>query len=233
MTRPQPIPVPVAARPAWAADLAVRFWRLLALKTVGISAFMWLFFIGYFELLRNPAYPVTQMPLTPLDALVPFQPGWLPVYLSLWFYVGIAPGLLLTVRELVIYGLWAAAMCLVGMSFFHFLPTAVPPLGIDVSGEPGFALLQGVDATGNACPSMHVAASMFSAVWIDRLLRNIAAPQASRAANVAWLVAISYSTVAIRQHVVLDVAAGALLGLAFALVSCRTARSVAGPRSAG
>lgn len=211
----------LAPRSRWAADLLHRIWRLLPLKVVGISAFMWIFFILYFELLRDPVNPVTPMPLTALDRLLPFQPGWLTAYLSLWFYVGIAPGLMLTVRELLRFGAWAAAMCAVGLGAFWLWPTSVPGLPPEAAGYPGFAMLAGVDAPGNACPSMHVAAAVFSALWVERLLRLIGAPAALRAANWAWLLAIAYSTVAIRQHVVLDAVAGALLGGVFGVLSCR------------
>ncbi|HZT55635.1 MAG TPA: phosphatase PAP2 family protein, partial [Burkholderiaceae bacterium] len=192
-------------------------------------AWVWAFFIGYFWLLRNPAYPVTVMPLTALDHLIPFQPVTLVAYLSLWFYVGIAPGLQLTFRELLVYGLWAGALCLAGLGLFYFWPTAVPPPGFDVSGHPGFKMLQGVDAAGNACPSMHVAIALFTAVWIEHLLRGARAPAALRAVNVGWFLAIAWSTLAIRQHVVIDVLAGGVLGLAFALASLRW-RPRAAPR---
>ena len=167
MNRPAaPAPGHPPATTGWRADLAERFWRYLPLKFVGISAFMWLFFQGYFHTLRHPVYPVLEMPLTPLDALIPFQPQALVAYLSLWLYVGIAPGLLLTLRELIVYGLWAAALCLLGLAIFYFWPTAVPPRTVDVSGIPGFAMLHGVDAAGNACPSLHVATAMFTALWV-------------------------------------------------------------------
>jgi len=219
MNQPAPLPVAITRTPDWWADFRERFWRLLPLKIVGISAFMWLFFIGYFHTLRNPAYPVFEMPLTPLDALVPFQPETLLVYGSLWFYVGIAPGLLLRVRELVAYGLWAAALCGCGLVFFYFWPTAVPAPDVDVSAYAGFAVLQGVDAAGNACPSLHVATAIFTAIWIDRLIRIVGAPAAWRWANGIWVLAIAWSTVAIRQHVVLDAVAGTVLGTAFAALS--------------
>jgi membrane-associated phospholipid phosphatase len=136
-------------------------------------------------------------------------------------YVGVAPGLQRTFVELVVYGLWAAALCATGLLLFYLWPTAVPPLAIDVSGLPGFETLKGVDAAGNACPSMHVAIAMFSAVWIEALLRQARVPAALRVLNVAWFAAIVWSTLAVKQHVVLDVVAGALLGLAFALPSLR------------
>jgi membrane-associated phospholipid phosphatase len=221
MNRPAPAPVPTPTAAAWQADLGRRFWRHLALKFIGISGFMWLFFLGYFHTLRHPAYPVLEMPLTALDRLIPFQPQALLAYVSLWLYVGIAPGLLLSLRELVVYGLWAAALCLAGLACFYFWPTAVPPRTVDVTGLPGFALLQGVDAAGNACPSLHVATAIFTAIWIQRLLRIVQAPAALRWFNGAWFATIAYSTVAIGQHVVLDVLGGGALGALFAAASIR------------
>ena len=195
--------------------------RFLWLKAIGISLFMWVFFVAYFHLLRNPVHPVTPMPLTALDHAIPFQPGAVIAYLSLWLYVGIPPGLLLGFRQLLVYGLWAAALCLTGLAFFYFFPTAVPPLALDpdLARFPAFALLHGVDAAGNACPSLHVATALFSAIWIDRLLRDIGAPRALRALNAGWFLLIAYSTLATKQHVVLDVLAGAPLGILFASAS--------------
>jgi membrane-associated phospholipid phosphatase len=159
------------------------------------------------------------MPLTALDALVPFQPAMLAPYLSLWFYVGIAPGLQPNFRELVVYGMWIAVLCLTGLACFYFWPTAVPPWRDDVSGLAGFELLQGVDAAGNACPSMHVAVAIFTAWRIRHVFREVGAPRYLRVVSAAWFVAIAWSTLAIRQHVVLDVLTGALLGTLFAAAS--------------
>ena len=191
-------------------------WRYLPLKVVGISAFMWAFFVAYFYLLRHPAYPVVEMPLTALDRMIPFQPAALGAYLSLWFYVGIAPGLMWSFRALVVHGLWAAGLCLVGLACFYFWPTAVP-----ATNHPPLPLLQGVDAAGNACPSLHVATAMFSAVCLEALLRRLQVPMALRWLNAGWFLAIAYATLAVKQHVVVDVLAGTFLGLAFALASLR------------
>ena len=211
------MPAPSAApERAWVGEIGRRMWRYLPLKVVGISAFMWAFFVAYFYLLRHPAYPVAEMPLTALDRLIPFQPAAMGAYLSLWFYVGIAPGLMWSFRALVVHGLWAAGLCLVGLACFYFWPTAVP-----AAGYPPLPLLQGVDAAGNACPSLHVATAMFSAVCLDALLRRLHVPMALRWLNAGWFLAIAYSTLAVKQHVVVDVLAGTLLGLAFALASLR------------
>jgi membrane-associated phospholipid phosphatase len=195
--------------------------RWFFIKVVGITAFIWIFFVAYFKVLRDVSYPVTQMPLLWLDHALPFEPAALYVYLSLWFYVGLAPGLTFTLRQLFMYGAWSLVLCLLGLGIFHFWPTAVPLQEIDLSRYPAFAVLRGVDASGNACPSMHVAAAMFAAIRIDSLFRGQRLPAWLRAANVVWLLAIAWSTVAVRQHVTLDVLAGALLGAAVALASLR------------
>ena len=195
------------------------FW----LKLVGISFFMTVFFSLYFYTLRHPARPVQEMPLTALDHAIGVQPLALLAYVSLWVYVGLAPGLLLRLREVFTYGLWAAALCLVGLGIFYLYPTAVPrpALPVDVAKHPAFVLLQGVDAAGNACPSLHVATALFTALWVQHLFAALAVPRWLRAGNVLWVLLIIYSTLAIKQHVVLDALAGAALGAVFAWASMR------------
>jgi membrane-associated phospholipid phosphatase len=205
-------------------DLALRMRRLFLLKLVGTSGLVGLFFIAYFAVLRDPGRPAFPMPLTALDHALPFQPALLYAYLSLWLYVGTAPGLLLTLRELLAYALWASGLAAAGLALFHFWPTVVPTLTMDVSDIAGFRLLQGVDAPGNACPSMHVAFAVLSFAWIHRILTQARAPGLLRGLNLLWFLAIAWSTLAIRQHVVLDVVAGALLGALFAALSLRFSR---------
>ena len=209
--------------------------RHALLKFLGICAFMWIFFAAYFYVLRHPLYPVTVMPLTALDRLIPFTASALPVYVSLWLYVGFAPGLLPTLRQAAVYGLWAAGLCGLGLALFYLYPTAVPPPvpAIDTAAHIGFALLQGVDASGNACPSLHVASAVFTGAWVARLLKDCHAPLVLQTFNAVWMLAIVWSTLATRQHVALDAAAGALLGAAFAAASlwwhCRRTNGSATP----
>jgi membrane-associated phospholipid phosphatase len=213
--------MPAPPRASWQSELWFRARELFWLKVLGTTLWTTVFFIGYFHLLRHPAYPITVMPLTWLDALVPFQPTMLVPYLSLWLYIGVAPGLQRGFWQLLVYGLWMTALLLAGLMIFYFWPTAVPALAIDRSGFPGFAMLEGVDASGNACPSMHVAASVFTAVRVHAVLREIGAPLALRLLNLVWVLLIAWSTIAVRQHVALDVLGGVILGLAFAWPSLR------------
>lgn len=208
-------------RPGWRAELWSRARELFWLKLLGTALWTTAFFVGYFALLRNPVHPVTVMPLTWVDALVPFQPLMLWPYLSLWFYIGIAPGLQRGFAQLLVYGLWTVVLMGGGLLIFYFWPTAVPPLTLDRSGHPGFALLEGVDAAGNASPSMHVASAVFTGIRLHAVLRETGAPLALRLANGVWALLIAWSTMAVRQHVALDVLGGTALGLAVALASLR------------
>lgn len=217
--------LPAAASPPvrWTQPLLHRMQHLFWLKFLGVSGFMWIFFIGYFHVLRHPVRPLTEMPLTALDHWIVFEPAAMAAYVSLWLYVGIPAGLMASLRQLVVYGLWIAALCATGLAVFYVFPTAIPPpqLPADVARYPGFAILQGVDAAGNACPSLHVATAVFSAIWIERLLRDVGMPWPLRSINWAWVLLIVYSTLAIKQHVVLDAVAGVALALLFAVPSLR------------
>ena len=212
---------PSSARHSWPVELVGRARSLFLVKLIGTTAWTGLFFVGYFHLLRHPVHPVTVMPLTALDRWIPFRPEALLPYVSLWLYIGIAPGLQRRFVDLAAYGAWAAALLACGLAFFYLWPTAVPVATFDPRGFPGFDLLRGLDAAGNACPSMHVAVALFTAIWVDVLLRSIGSPAWLRASNAAWLAAIVYSTLALKQHVVVDAVAGAALGAAFAGLSLR------------
>ena len=69
---------------------------------------------------------------------------------------------------------------------------------------------------------------MFAAIWLQWILQGVGAPRLIGWLNGLHCLAILWSTVATRQHVVLDVAAGAVVGLLFGLYSLRHARRGAG-----
>ncbi|MDB6113909.1 MAG: PA-phosphatase [Lacunisphaera sp.] len=198
------------------------FWPA---KLFGTTLGMVVFFAAYFWVLRHPLRPVLVMPFLRIDALVGFRPEALPLYLSLWIYVSLAPGLIIARRELVSYGMAAVGLSATGLAIFLLWPTAVPRLDVDWSRHPSFAFLKSVDASGNACPSLHVAFAVFSALWFARLLRAMGAGRGWLVVNWLWGAGIVYSTMATRQHVFLDVLAGAALGLAVAALHFRWLRA--------
>ena len=216
------------SKPAtWRRQLRLRFAAHWRVKMAAIPAFAAGFFILYFRLLNHPLFPVAVMPLTAIDRLVGFAPLAMLPYVSLWPYVLLMPALLLGRREAAGYVAAVVAVAAVGLGIFLFWPTAIPRLDIDWSRHPSFEFLKRVDAAGNACPSLHVAFTVLTAVWLERLLRQIGAPAGLRFLSVVWAIAIVYSTLATKQHVAVDVFAGAALGLAGALIYFRPAAAEA------
>ena len=205
----------------WYRQAAAVISRHVYLKSIGTTLFISLFFGAYFYLLKDPAYPTTVMPITWLDRLIGFQPLALPLYLSLWVYVSLPPALLATRRELYGYAMAMAGTCLAGLIVFYFWPTAVPAADIDWAQYPDVAFLKSMDASGNACPSLHVATAVFSGIWLHHLLRRFGAPPWILLFNWVWCIGIVYSTLATRQHVAVDVLAGLVLGVLAAYLSLR------------
>ena len=191
------------------------FW----FKSLGTALFIALFFGAYIYLLKNPASSATIMPTTMVDRFIGFEPFALPIYLSLWAYVSLPPMLMRTQRAIVEYGAWIGGLCLLGLAIFYFFPNAAPPANIDWAQYPGMEFLKKVDAAGNACPSLHVATAVFSAFWIHWLLPSVSLDKGARRLNALWCIAIVYSTMATKQHVSVDVVAGAALGVLFAWYS--------------
>lgn len=208
----------------WYVQAARIVPRHLCLKSIGIPLFIAIFFAAYFYLLRHPAYPVTVMPVTWLDRWIRFEPMAVPLYVSLWVYVSLPPAFLASRHELRAYALGMTVTCLTGLSIFYFWPTTVPAANIDWTLYPAVDFLKNIDAAGNACPSLHVATAVFSAMWLHHVFTRLGAPGWVRLVNALWCIGISYSTVATRQHVAVDMWAGLALGAAVAAWSLRPSR---------
>lgn len=198
---------------AWHAQIPARIGHHTLLKAIGTTVFITLFFVAYFWVLKNPLFGVTTMPLTWADRAVAFWPPALPAYLSLWFYVSIPPSLLHDRRTLDYYGIAVGVLCVVGLACFVLWPTAIPPLLLDAGDTSAIALLQGMDAAGNACPSLHVATALYSCIWLQRIFSRMRVPGWVHATNWLWALAITWSTMAVKQHVFVDVLGGVVLGV--------------------
>ncbi len=205
----------------WYQQAAAVIPKHMYLKSIGTTLFISLFFGAYFYLLKTPTYLPIVVPVTLLDHLIGFQPRALPLYLSLWFYVSLPPAFLGTRRELYGYGMAMAGTCLIGLIVFYFWPTVAPAVNIDRAQYPDLNFLTNMDASGNACPSLHVATAIFSGIWLHHLLRSFGTPLWMLTFNWTWCLGIIYSTLATRQHVAVDVLAGLMLGVLAASLSMK------------
>lgn len=201
------------------AEIGRRLCRLWWLKASGTSLFTYAFFLAYLELLHRPLFPVFEMPLTWVDRQLGFQPWALAAYASLWIYVSLPAALAADRERLFSVGWHMGALCVSGLLFFVFWPTAVPPAAVDWGLYPGYALLKGIDRGGNACPSLHVATALYAALWLMVELRELRCGKAWHAVNWGWCALIAFSTLVTKQHVMLDVLAGGGLALVVAFFS--------------
>ena len=202
----------------WTRELKTRARNLWVLKMLATMGGIAIFFYAYFWVMRHPLSAVTVMPAIWIDGLVAFSPQSFPLYASLWVYVALGPALAKDGLELASWGAASFAMAVIGLGLFMVLPTTVPHPAIDWSQYPSLAFLKTVDVSRNACPSLHAAFAVFSAVVLQRQLTAVRAPRTLLGCNALWCLGIVYSTVATRQHVVLDVIAGAVLAGAASIV---------------
>jgi hypothetical protein len=191
-----------------AARLAAHWWFKLGVG--GLITFA--FFVGYFSLQRFPIFHVTEVPTTELDRLIGFCPATLILYASLWLYMPIAPWSLEDKRELVAYCRALVAIAAAGFVTFLFWPTCVP-CPSDYAQHPVYVFLFAIDHRINAAPSLHAAFAVFSAFCNQHILRRLGRRAFLDLGNWCWCATILYSTLATKQHVVVDLVSGVFLGI--------------------
>jgi hypothetical protein len=171
--------------------------------------------VPYFALQRFRPFPPRAPLVTPLDAWIPFAPGWAAVYLSVCLLVPLFPLLARERHEVWRYGRGIAFLCV--PCFTCFLLAPVPgPRPASPPGDGVYGWLVGVDATWNSFPSLHAGLVVFSFLYGWRLLGARAAG-IGRAAlalgSLVWAGAILYGTLATKQHWIADLPPAFLLGL--------------------
>lgn len=197
--------------PHWLGALARRFRTLWVFKMFGTALGIYGFFLLYFWVMHSRGGEAATVPMTPVDHWIAVSElAFLP-YASLWLYVSVAPALAMSMAALRTYIAGALTMAGVGLGTFWVFPTATPSFGIDWSTYPALHFLKAADTGGNAFPSLHVAFAAHTAVVIASELRSLGAPCWVHGGNWLWCTAIVYSTLATRQHVLIDVIGGLLL----------------------
>jgi len=201
---------------AWYRQLGAQLkahWRFKLIAGVVMTTS---YFSVYFLLLYHPVFPVTEMPTTAIDRSIALSPNTLLLYITLWIYIPLGSWLVSDKRELIAY---SKALCSLGflcLAVFFLWPTSVPQPHIDVVEYPGFRILIAIDEPRNVFPCSHAAFTVFSAICIGRVLRQIGDHGVLRALNWCWCLAIIYSTMATKQHLAVDVLTGILVGVVWA-----------------
>jgi hypothetical protein len=76
------------------------------------------------------------------------------------------------------------------------------------SASAGLSVIRLIDTPSNCLPSLHAALSILSCAAL-----SVDAPKRRKVLSALWTVAICWSAIATRQHLTIDISAGALLGL--------------------
>ena len=186
-------------------------WQIKVFLGGAITAAFW---IGYSLLEHFPARPVVQMPELGIDRLIPFWPRAAFVYVSQFVTMPLVIWLMTTRRQLLFCCL--NLVLLIGASFvvFYFWPTSVARPEPSPGHDFFYGVIANADLPRNACPSLHAAFGVFTAIGAWQVFRGW---QHSRwLIGVAWLwtAAVLLSTLLIKQHVFLDLLAGIALGAA-------------------
>ncbi len=192
------LPVPIHEENKWTA--------LLVCSVV--------FLFGYIIPNRYHFITPIYLQMTAVDLAVPLVPWTIFIYQSEYVYFFIAYALIRgeDTRNRYFYSFLTVQA--VSMAFFVFWPTAFPrhayPLPVDINPwvRQAFAVLHLLDEPSNSFPSLHVSACFVTAFAFYR------ESKVKLAFFLLWSVAISISTLTIKQHYFMDIVGGLVLAMA-------------------
>ncbi len=170
--------------------------------------------VCYFGTLRATLFEPTAVPVTALDRAIPFAAAFIVPYLS-FFLIVLMPLLVIDDRqELHDVAFGFGWIVLASSVIFLFWPSRIPEANVN----PMLQGLLALDTERNACPSLHASLALYCGLWSQRHIKRAFA----RSGLWLWTILVLASPLLIKQHVAIDIAAGAVLGTAlYAILSRR------------
>jgi membrane-associated phospholipid phosphatase len=159
-----------------------------------------------------PLFPARSAPLLAIDHWVPFQPVWALAYQSVFIVHTLALWLPRDPEAVKRYARNLVAVFACGAVVFWLYPT-LSPRPAQSGSSLHYWLISAVDGPRNAFPSLHAAMGLLAAAAVLDHLRACRVSRSWRVALALWWIASLYSTLATRQHRLLDLLAGICLGL--------------------
>lgn len=181
----------------------------------GILLVIWL--LAPYAILQQVAIiPVYWMPESVFDRAVPVSFSAIYVYLSFYVLLGTV-GLTLEKRVFIRFLYTVGWAALVAHMIFLFFPNGASRDAIDMESAPWhYRLLASSDAPRNAFPSLHATLSIIAALAVQASGMVSVSKSVRVCLKVMtwlWVIAIFWSTIALRQHVSLDLIAGVVIAL--------------------
>ena len=203
MNRREPLRAALLSRLRSQRDLKV--FLFIALPTV--------LTVAYFTIQRTIIFPTRSMPLSWFDRAIPFQSGWVCVYVSLYLLNPIGPLFTRSRTDLFRYTRGILFLFVSGLFCFLLFPVAGPrPTG--TQGPWLYDHLILVDRAYNSFPSLHAACAVYAVLYAAYASGDSSRPMLRKVfLGLAWLwvALILYSTVATRQHFAIDLPPGIFL----------------------
>lgn len=162
----------------------------------------------YFWCQRNYVAQPRQLKI-PLDDAIPYQPRWVWIYSGLYYPVIVYINFTVeSPRQFLHIAMSYILLLAAQMAFFVFFPVATPNEWRAINQRRGhsekfLAFVQSIDSTANSFPSMHTSVAMLTALHLWPHLGIYA---------LLFPLLIAISCVFTKQHYLLDLPAGALLG---------------------
>jgi membrane-associated phospholipid phosphatase len=184
-------------------------WKIKACLG-GILALV--FWAGYFALERRLTIRAAVMPTSRLDDVLPLMPSAAWVYVSQFLTTPLILWLAPTRRTVLACCGGVAIMACLCFSAYFLWPTAVERAEAMTGRNIAYDLVIKLDQPRNACPSLHAGFAIFLAgcAWFTQWSRW------RRIINGGvWFLtaAVLLATLLIKQHVVIDLLAGGVVGI--------------------
>jgi membrane-associated phospholipid phosphatase len=190
-----------------------RLRPLLADKLAITGLLTGFFAVCWFLIPRHLLVAPRTLPMTELDRRWPFVEGWVYVYLSIGIFNVAAP-YLTTIRSVLHrHGRGFAAITVVSFACFVVLPVEMPP-PTDHASSALYGLVL-ADTRLNNFPSLHASYTLYGLLYWTEVLPDIPWRRARRltAGGVtAWAAGLLLSVLFLKQHYLVDLAAGSALG---------------------
>ncbi|PLW74923.1 phosphatase PAP2 family protein [Cohaesibacter celericrescens] len=173
--------------------------------------------VGYKFYFLPQRFPIrgTRTPMTRLDHKIPFRPDWVWLYSGLYYPFMLSPVLFISdlneyISLCVSFFLLLFTQIVVAFAFPVKAPTEWRNYAKHASWSTRFlAYVQRVDKGGNCFPSMHVAVAVLVALHLTQLNTIDQVTHMALLWSIPVLVAIS--TLYTKQHLLIDLPAGAAL----------------------
>lgn len=188
--------------------------------------FLFLATVGSFLYFPPQLFPLKepiQLTMTSLDVAIPFNPAWSWMYQTVYL---VTPIVALTLGDRSIFMKYFTGyllmICFCSICFFVF-PVEGPRSLFEVEKvqDVMYQIILKYDGETNCMPSLHVALALYSWLYFSFTIKAFSWPRIpAHFLMGTWFLLLCYSSLALKQHYVVDVPMGVFVAL-FAYVLSR------------